>query len=61
MDWLTARQVAAALGVARSTLYGLMAKHDLPKPVSIGGKRLWVASEVRAWIDARSQARNVVG
>ena len=58
MDWLTTRQVAGALGVARTTLYGLMARHGLPKPLHIGGKRLWRSDEIHAWLDARNEARN---
>lgn len=56
--WLSARDVAARLDVARSTVYALVAKHGFPKPVKHGGKTRWVSTEVEAWIDAQSAARN---
>ncbi len=57
MKWLTARDVAARLGVARSSVYHLMANHDFPKPIKIGGKREWDSAEVEAWILAQYEAR----
>lgn len=57
MTWLSARDVAARLSVARSTVYVLITKHGFPKPLKFGGKSLWREDEVQAWIDLRSEAR----
>lgn len=57
MNWLSARQVAVRLGVARSSVYHLMANHAFPKPIKIGGKRVWDDAEVTGWIAQRYEAR----
>lgn len=57
MEEMTAREVAAFLRVARSTLYGLIRSHGLPKPVKVGGSSRWYRHEVMAWRQARDEAR----
>lgn len=57
MDLLTAKEVADLLRVARTTLYSLMLKHGLPRPLRIGGSSRWRRDEIVAWRQARDESR----
>lgn len=59
MQLLNAREVASRLAVSRPLVYSLIRTHGFPKPLKLGGRRAWREDEVTAWIDARSEARNV--
>ena len=49
---LDAKEAAALLGVARSTFLSQHSANKTPKPVRIGRRTLWIANELRAWLDA---------
>ncbi len=49
---LDSKQAAALLGVARSTFLSQHSAGKTPKPVRIGRRTLWIADELRAWLDA---------
>ena len=52
-------EVERATGLARSTLYDLMAASKFPKPVALSGGAVgWIESEVAAWQAARIAARD---
>lgn len=47
-------QVRQATGLARSTIYGLVAANRFPPPIKLGVRATgWVASEVFEWISQR--------
>lgn len=51
-------QVMKATGLARSTVYKLVAARSFPVPVRITGRSVaWHAIEVQAWIGDRSRAK----
>jgi prophage regulatory protein len=51
---LRRRQVEAATGFRRSTIYEHMARGRFPKPIRLGPRTVaWLASEIDAWIAAR--------
>ena len=51
-------QVIRATGLARSTVYTLVAARTFPVPVRITGRLVaWHAMEVQAWIGERSRAK----
>ena len=54
---LSAKQAAAVLGVARSTFLSQHSAGRTPNPVRIGGRTLWIADELRAWLDAGCPVR----
>lgn len=51
-------QVLKATGLARSTVYKLVASRSFPVPVRITGRSVaWHATEVQAWIGDRSRTK----
>jgi len=56
---ISAKQIAARLSVSRPTVYTLMRDHGFPRAIKIGSRSLWRESEVEAWVQSRSGARNV--
>lgn len=54
---LDAKQAAALLGVARSTFLSQHSAGKTPKPVRIGRRTLWIADELRAWLESGCPSR----
>lgn len=55
------KDVQAQTGLARSTLYKLMASGDFPAPVRITAKAVaWTRSDVDSWIAGRIAASKAV-
>lgn len=51
---LRRRQVETQTGLARSTLYQLIAEGSFPKQIHLGPRSVgWLASEVEGWLAAR--------
>lgn len=51
-------QVMRTTGLARSTVYKLLAARSFPVPVRITGRSVaWHAMEVQSWIGERSRAK----
>ena len=51
---LRRRQVEAATGFRRSTIYERMARGQFPRQIRLGARSVaWVASEIEDWIAAR--------
>ena len=55
-DLITLAEVRSLLRVSRSSVYELMAKRGLPRPVKIGRSNRWYRHEVDAWLDAQPRA-----
>lgn len=52
---LRRRDVEALTGLARSTLYALMAKGQFPRPVKLTGKAVaWPESKISEWLASRA-------
>jgi prophage regulatory protein len=50
--------VKEATGLARSTIYALIAKGEFPRPIKLTPKlSAWDAAEIDAWIEARIAGR----
>jgi predicted DNA-binding transcriptional regulator AlpA len=54
---LNSKQAAALLGVARSTFLSQHSAGMTPRPVRIGRRTLWIAAELRAWLEAGCPSR----
>lgn len=50
--FMRAKDVLAAVGVSKSTLYAWIAQGKFPKPVTLtgGGATAWVSTEVADWM-----------
>lgn len=46
--------------VSTSLLYDLIAKGKFPKPLKIGSKSVWPASEVHGWVESLKEGRQDV-
>lgn len=60
---LRIRQVCERTGLSRSTVYELVLKHELPKPIQISARTVgWVESEIQGFIRGRiARARSAGG
>jgi len=62
MRILRLEDVKAVTGLARSTIYALVARGTFPAPVPLGERaRGWREDEVNAWIEARTAERDGAG
>jgi prophage regulatory protein len=54
---MTANDVMSAIGIrARSTLWRMAKRLDLPPPVCIGKRSIrWRADQIEAWVESREQ------
>lgn len=49
--------VQQTTGLARSTIYALIAKGEFPRPVKLTGKAVaWPESRIMEWLNSRSAA-----
>ena len=56
--FLRLRDVLAATGLSRSSLYRLVREAKFPAPVHLGARTAaWLASEIDAYIEARAAER----
>jgi prophage regulatory protein len=52
--------VLKAIGISNSTLYAWMDSGLFPKPIQLGPRAVgWLESEIAAWVEARTQKRNI--
>ena len=59
--FLRIKQVQDQTGLARSTIYKLMAAGDFPNPVKVTPKSSrWVSSDVNDWKQARMDDRKLL-
>lgn len=50
-------EVTARTGLPTSSLYGLMARDQFPKPIKLSAKAVgWRSSAVEAWVKSRETA-----
>lgn len=56
---LSARQVAAALGIGLTLLYRLHSEGRLPLPIRLGRRTVWRASELTDWTCAGCPPRHL--
>ena len=53
---MTAQDVMKFLQVGRSTLYAMLARGELPKPITVAKTApRWEPEKLRAWVEARSE------
>lgn len=58
MKVLRLNSVVLTTGLARSTIYKLIASGEFPRPVPLTARSVgWIESEVRAWIQSKIEDR----
>lgn len=54
---LRRKQVEARTGLARSTIYGMVAEGKFPRPISLGPRAVgWIEADVVRWLQERIAA-----
>ena len=61
LSLLTDRELAKVLGTSRSSIWRYVSMGLLPPPIKIGGSSRWRSDEVRAQIEAATEARDAGG
>jgi len=56
---LTTGEVLQALRIGRTSLYQLVIDGELPKPIKLGSKSLWLESDVTKYLHDRIAEREV--
>ena len=54
-----AEELGELLGVSRSHVYRLDGEGRLPQAIPLGGRRVWLIEEVRAWLREGAPRREV--
>ncbi len=58
-NFIRIRQVVAATGLSKSSIYDLIREKNFPRPVPLSEKRSgWIKSEVEEWMRSRIEARD---
>ena len=55
-DLLALPDLQERLQISRATVYELIAKDGLPRPIKIGRSNRWITTEVSAWLAERKRA-----
>ena len=58
-DNYRAKDVQKLLGISSSTLYDLISRGLLPRPIKLGRSSIWLREEIEAVIEERKNAREV--
>lgn len=56
-DNYRAKDVQKLLGISSSTLYDLISRGLLPRPIKLGRSSIWLREEIEAVIEERKNAR----
>lgn len=56
----TTQEVTAALRIGRTTLYELIASGELPKPVKLGSRSLWLQSDIERFVAKKIAERETL-
>lgn len=52
---LTEAAIAKAFGVTGRTIRRMVARHELPPPITISGRSVWFAGRVLSWIERAAE------
>ncbi len=56
--FLKINDVVRITTLSESTIYRLIKKREFPTSISVGNSKMWLASEINAWILKTAGARN---
>ncbi|MEZ8055873.1 AlpA family transcriptional regulator [Vibrio atlanticus] len=60
MRFLRLKDVIAATGLSRSTIYKFMDEEVFPKTIPLGGRAVaWLESEIEEWMEQRLALREI--
>lgn len=54
-DYITKAGLAAAFGCTGRTIQRMIERLDIPPPVFLAGRKVWIVGKLRAWISSSAQ------
>jgi predicted DNA-binding transcriptional regulator AlpA len=56
-DLITKQELGKCLGCSDRTLQRMVERFELPPPMTLGGRKVWIIGKVRAWFTDAAERR----
>ncbi len=56
-DLITKQELAQCLGCSDRTLQRMVERFEIPPPMTLGGRKVWIIGKVRAWFTDAAERR----
>ncbi len=56
-DLITKQELAQCLGCSDRTLQRMVDRFEIPPPMTLGGRKIWIIGKVRAWFTDAAERR----
>jgi predicted DNA-binding transcriptional regulator AlpA len=56
-DLITKRELGKCLGCSGRTIQRMVERFELPPPMGLAGRKVWLAGKIRAWLTAAAERR----
>ena len=56
-DLITKQELAQCLGCSDRTLQRMVERFEIPPPMTLGGRKVWIIGKVRAWFANAAERR----
>ena len=56
-DLITKQELAQCLGCSDRTLQRMVERFEIPPPMTLGGRKVWIMGKVRAWFTDAAERR----
>ncbi len=58
-DYITKAGLAAAFACSGRTIQRMVERLEIPPPMTLAGRKVWIVGKLRAWIAASAQRQEV--
>ncbi len=56
-DLITKHELGRCLGCSGRTIQRMVERFELPPPMALAGRKVWLAGKIRAWLAAAAERR----
>ncbi len=56
-DLITKQELALCLGCSDRTLQRMVERFEIPPPMTLGGRKVWIIGKIRAWFTDAAERR----
>jgi predicted DNA-binding transcriptional regulator AlpA len=56
-DLITKRELCRAFGCSERTLQRMVERFEIPPPMTLAGRKVWIVGKIRAWLVAAAERR----
>jgi len=56
-DLITKRELGKCLDCSERTLQRMVERFELPPPMTLGGRKVWIVGKIRAWLTDAAERR----